>query len=175
MVHILARRVKSGATLFELLFVCGLFALVLTVLTVLLQKVVASQESATLTGDEVVSMELSRLRIAEVLSQARLVSPTIDDGVTNQMVVRPFVVQPNGDPLLDAGGAPTVGLQATLSLDAEGRLILDRTGQDSVLSNMGEGAVLEIQRISPSRVRVRLETVREGRGEKELIFEAVTP
>ena len=59
MVHILARRVKSGATLFELLFVCGLFALVLTVLTVLLQKVVASQESATLTGDEVVSAPLA--------------------------------------------------------------------------------------------------------------------
>jgi hypothetical protein len=159
-----------GVTLVELMFVCGLFALVLTVLAASLRQTAASQKQLDRGSEVLVTMELTRLKIGELLRRSELGAPMPYDTPANQLTVNPFRMEPSGGPQLNARGLPVVGPSATLALEGEGNLVLRGGGTQTLISRLGRDATFQVTRVSESRFLFRL-TADDGMKEpREFVF-----
>ena len=170
----MVRLSARGVTLVELMFVCGLFALVLTVLAASLRQTVASHKQLDEGSEALVSLELTRLKVSNLLNRSELMGP-VEVGVTDtQLPLRLYEVKASGQPVLDAQGMPVVGETAILALEGDGKLVLRGETTQAMLARLGKGATFEVTRVSESRIRFRVtagyapvEGMKESR---ELVF-----
>ena len=186
MVHFLTRRIEAfhrGVTLIELLFVCGFFAMVLTMFLVLMGRTVTSQKQLDQVTTAAVNLEVGRLKLTELLGRSRLVAPvfapavppTPGPGTSNRLTLTLFAVDTTGDPLLDALGQPQLGNTVDVELDADNNLVYTDGAQNHLLAPLGGNALFEVERLSLSRIRVRLEVDGHEKTRRSLVFEAAAP
>lgn len=162
---------QRGVTLVELLFVCGLFVLVLTVLAASLKQTVASHKQLDAGSDALIGLELSRLRISDLLRKSQMAT-AIEPGVASgEVPLTLFQTESSGRPLLDAQGMPLPGDNVTLRLEGE-NLVLRGDTSHSLLSRLGPGAGFEATRITENRFRFKLTVDNKLEEPRELVFEA---
>ena len=166
----MVRLSTRGVTLIELMFVCGLFAIVLTILAVSLRQTVASQKQLDQGAGVLVSLELTRLKLSALLRRSEL-GDSMDFGTpSDRLTLRLHEMDSPGKPKLDALGAPIQGGLAVVMMEDEGRLVLREAAAATLVSRLGEDATFEVTRISENRFRFRL-TADDGLGEpRELVF-----
>jgi hypothetical protein len=152
----MVRLSARGVTLVELMFVCGMFAVVLTVLAMSLRQTVASHKQLDEGSEVLVSLELTRLKVSNLLVRSELMGP-VEVGVPDsQLPLRLFELKASGQPMLDAQGIPVVGEAATLAIEEDGKLVVRGETTQSLLARLGEGATFEATRVSESRILFRV-------------------
>ena len=186
MVYFLTRRIASpgrGVTLIELLFVCGFFGMVLTMFLVLMGRTVNSQKQMDQVTTAATVLEVGRLKLTELLGRSRVVAPdfvvavppTLPPGPSITLTLTLFAVDTSGEPILDALGQPQLGNTVDVVLDANKNLVYRDGAQSHLLAPLGGNAIFEVERISLSRVRVKLEVDGHEKTRRSLVFEAATP
>lgn len=161
---------SRGVTLLELMFVCGLFLVVLTVLTMSLRQTAMSQNQLDKGSEAMVNLELSRLKLSGLLRRSELGGPLEYHTPVSELTLRLYEMN-DGRPGLNAQGEPMLGEVGTLVLE-EGNLLVTGMSEPYLVSRLGEGAKLEITRISESRFRFRLQASDGQKEPREMVFEA---
>ena len=92
---------SRGVTLLELMFVCGLFLVVLTVLTMSLRQTAMSQNQLDKGSEAMVNLELSRLKLSGLLRRSELGGPLEFDTPVSELTLRLYEMN-DGRPGLNA-------------------------------------------------------------------------
>ena len=161
---------SRGVTLLELMFVCGLFLVVLTVLTMSLRQTAMSQNQLDKGAEAMVNLELSRLKLSGLLRRSRLGGPLEFDTPVSELTLQLYEMN-DGRPRLNAQGEPISGEMGTLVLE-QGNLVVTGMSEPYLVSRLGEGAGFEVSRISESRLRFRLQASDGQEKAREMVFEA---
>ena len=166
----MVRLPSRGVTLLELMFVCGLFLIVLTVLAMSLRQTAMSQQQLGKGSEAMVNLELSRLKLSGLLRRSQLGGPLDLDTPVSELTLRLYEMN-DGRPRLNAQGEPVPGEVGTLVLQ-QGNLVITGISEPYLVSHLGEGAGFEAVRISESRFRFRLQAADGQKEAREMVFEA---
>ena len=155
--------------------------MVLTMFLVLMSRTVNSQKQLDRVTTAATVLEVGRLKLTELLGRSRLVAPAfvvaippaLPPGPSNTLTLTLFAVDTSGEPILDALGQPQLGNTVDVTLDADKNLAYTDGAQSHLLAPLGGNAAFEVERVSLSRVRVKLEVDGNENTRRSLVFEAM--